>query len=74
MSATQRNKSFSSYHREKVEKTGFFCSKTLLEGHPLSMYASIKCVCVSGGKKCKFFGNFCVRTLWMTPYSHDHVI
>ena len=25
-------------------------------------------MCVSGGKKCKFFGKFCVRTTWMTPY------
>ena len=24
-------------------------------------------VCVSGGKKCQFFGKFCVRTKWMTP-------
>ena len=23
------------------------------------------CVCVSGGKKCQFFGEFCVRTEWM---------
>ena len=27
-----------------------------------------KYVCVSGGKKCWFFGKFCVRTKWMTPY------
>ena len=24
-------------------------------------------VCVSGVKKCSFFGKFCVRTKWMTP-------
>ena len=24
-------------------------------------------MCVSGGKKCKFFGKCCVRTKWMTP-------
>ena len=24
-------------------------------------------VCVSGGKKCQFFGKFCVRTKWMIP-------
>ena len=23
------------------------------------------CVCVSGGKKCQFFGKFCIRTKWM---------
>ena len=24
-------------------------------------------VCISGGKKCKFFGKFCVRTKWLVP-------
>ena len=25
-------------------------------------------LCVSGGKKCCFFGKFCIRTKWMKPY------
>ena len=29
----------------------------------------LTCACVTGGKKCKFFGKFCVRTKWMVPYS-----
>ena len=27
----------------------------------------VKFVCVSGGQKYQFLGNFCVRTKWMTP-------
>ena len=27
-------------------------------------------VCVSGDKKCYFFGKFCVHTKWMIPYSN----
>ena len=27
--------------------------------------------CISGGKKCQFFGNVCVRTKWMIPYFRD---
>ena len=32
----------------------------------------IVCVCVSGGKKCKFFGKFCVRTKWMIAYPSEY--
>ena len=28
-----------------------------------------KYLCVSGSKKCYFFGKLCVRTLWMPPNS-----
>ena len=29
---------------------------------------------VSGGKKCYFFGKFCVRIKWMIPYREIHKI
>ena len=25
------------------------------------------CICVSGGKKCYFFGKFCVNIIWEIP-------
>ena len=32
------------------------------------------CVCITGGKKCSFFGKFCVCTEWMISYNlHDLV-
>ena len=30
-------------------------------------------VCVSGGKKCWFFGKFCVRTKWMIPNAFNEM-
>ena len=43
-------------------KGKLFCLRIIVD-HSFSMY-----VCVSGGRKCKLFGKFCVRTKLMIPW------
>ena len=57
-------------HQQPRQKIIFVCLiKTLSIKYIHKIYrkSTSAYMCVSGSKKCYFFGNFCIRTLWVAP-------
>ena len=71
-------KIFQIMHDMFLEAIVTFMSYFCIRDHSFSAYAKVSGkltfltpwyahMCVSGGKRCSFFGKFCIRATWMTP-------